>query len=74
MQYLRKQGGYDSVTGFGDNLNDVSLYEACDYFYAVSNAHPEIQNMAVSVIPSNEQNGVARYLEQLMDQTANEDE
>ncbi len=74
VQYLRKQGGYDSVTGFGDNLNDVSLYEACDYFYAVSNAHPEIQNMAVSVIPSNEENGVARYLEQLMDQTANEDE
>ena len=63
---LRKQGGYDSVIGFGDNLNDESLLKACDYFYAVSNAHPEIQNMADSVIPSNEENGVARYLEQIM--------
>lgn len=68
ITYLRKQGGYDSITGFGDNLNDVSLYEACDYFYAVSNAHPEIQNMANSVIPSNEENGVAKYLETMIDQ------
>lgn len=67
IEYLRKNGGYDSVTGFGDNLNDVSLYEACDYFYAVSNAHPEIQNMANSVIPSNEENGVAKYLSHLLD-------
>ncbi len=66
LEFLRKQGKYDSVTGFGDNLNDKALYEACDYFYAVSNAHPEIQNMADSVIPSNEENGVARYLEQIM--------
>ncbi|MCR5701435.1 MAG: HAD family hydrolase [Lachnospiraceae bacterium] len=63
---LRKMGRYDSVTGFGDNLNDTPLVEACDYFYAVSNAHPEIQNMATTVIPSNEENGVAMYLQQIM--------
>ncbi len=68
INYLREKGGYDSVTGFGDNLNDVSLYDACDYFYAVNNAHPEIQNMANSVIPSNEENGVARYLENMLNQ------
>ena len=66
IEYLKKRGGYDSVTGFGDNLNDISLYEACDFFYAVSNAHPEIQNMANSIIPSNEENGVAKYLEQML--------
>lgn len=68
INYLRQKGGYDSVTGFGDNLNDVSLYDACDYFYAVNNAHPEIQNMANSVIPSNEENGVAKYLENMLNQ------
>lgn len=66
VDYLRKKGNYDSVVGFGDNLNDETLLKACDYFYAVSNAHPEIQNMAHSVIPSNEENGVARYLEQII--------
>lgn len=68
VDYLRQYGQYDSITGFGDNLNDKGLYDACDYFYAVANAHPEIQNMANSIIPSNEENGVAKYMEQLMQQ------
>lgn len=66
LSYLRAARHYDSVIGFGDNLNDMSLLEASDYFYAVSNAHPEIQNMAHSVIPSNDEDGVARFIEQLM--------
>lgn len=66
LSYLRAAGHYDSVIGFGDNLNDKSLLEASDYFYAVSNAHPEIQNMAHSVIPSNDEDGVARFIEQMM--------
>ncbi|MCM1498024.1 MAG: HAD family hydrolase [Clostridium sp.] len=68
VRYLRENGHYDSVIGFGDNLNDKALLEASDYFYAVANAHPEIQNMAHSVIPSNEEDGVARFIEQMMEQ------
>lgn len=66
LDYLRKEGNYDSVIGFGDNLNDKGIYDASDYFYAVANAHPEIQNMADSVIPSNVEDGVAKYIEQMM--------
>lgn len=66
VNYLRGNGRYDSVVGFGDNLNDKALREACDYFYAVANAHPEIQELADSVIPSNEENGVARFIQQMM--------
>ncbi len=69
LNFLREQAHYDSVISFGDNLNDVALWEASDCFYAVSNAHPEIQNMAHSVLPSNEENGVAMYIEQMMKQT-----
>lgn len=69
LTYLRTAGHYDSVVSFGDNLNDKALLEASDYFYAVANAHPEIQNMADSVIPSNDEDGVARFLEQMMKQT-----
>ncbi|MDE5863768.1 MAG: HAD family hydrolase, partial [Lachnospiraceae bacterium] len=68
VRYLREKGRYDSVISFGDNLNDKALLEASDYFYAVANAHPEIQNMAHSVIPSNEDDGVARFIEQMMEQ------
>lgn len=66
LSYLRATRHYDSVIGFGDNLNDKALLEESDYFYAVSNAHPEIQNMADSVIPSNDEDGVARFIEQMM--------
>ncbi len=69
LNYLRARSHYDSVISFGDNLNDVALWEASDCFYAVANAHPEIQNMAHSVLPSNEEDGVARYIEQMMQQS-----
>ena len=69
LNFLREQAHYDSVISFGDNLNDVALWEASDCFYAVSNAHPEIQNMAHSVLPSNEEDGVAKYIEQVMQQS-----
>ncbi|MGN0438715.1 MAG: HAD-IIB family hydrolase [Lachnospiraceae bacterium] len=66
LDYLRTEGSYDSVTGFGDNLNDIGIYEASDYFYAVANAHPDMQKKADAVIPSNLENGVAKYIEQMM--------
>lgn len=66
VDYLRKAGKFDSVIGFGDNLNDKALMEASDFFYAVANAHPQIQNLAHSVIPSNDEDGVARFIEQMV--------
>lgn len=66
VEFLKEKGRYDSVVAFGDNLNDKGLLEASNYFYAVANAHPQIRNMAHGVLPSNEEDGVACYLEQMM--------
>ncbi len=66
VDYLRSAGGYNTVIGFGDNLNDKTLMEASDCFYAVANAHPKIQYLAHSVIPSNDEDGVARFIEQIL--------
>lgn len=66
VDYLRGAGKYESIVGFGDNLNDKALQEACDYFYAVANAHPQIQDLADAVIPSNDEDGVARFIQQMM--------
>lgn len=68
LQFLREKGGFDSVVSFGDNLNDKALLEASDYFYAVSNAHPQLQNLAAAIIPSNDEDGVARFIEQMQKQ------
>ena len=56
------------INFFPDNRNKQITFSS-DYFYAVANAHPEIQNMAHSVIPSNDEDGVARFIEQMMKQT-----
>jgi len=62
-QFLRQEYGFDRVVGFGDNLNDLLLFAACDKCYAVANAKPEVKEQATSIIDSNNDNGVAKWLE-----------
>ncbi len=60
---LKELGGFDRVVGFGDNLNDLPLFEACDYRLAVGNAHPTVRAAADEVIGSNAEDGVARWID-----------
>jgi hydroxymethylpyrimidine pyrophosphatase-like HAD family hydrolase len=54
----------DRVVCFGDNQNDLSLFEAADEAYAVGNATPEVLARATSVIGTNEEGGVVAWLEE----------
>ncbi|NIK77819.1 hypothetical protein FHS15_002957 [Paenibacillus castaneae] len=54
------------LTVFGDHLNDVGLFEEAGTRIAVSNAHPTIIEMSTLVVESNDNNGVAAYLEQFI--------
>lgn len=60
--YLRDRFGFERIVSFGDNLNDLPLFLASDESHAVGNAKEEVKRKADSVILSNEENGVARYL------------
>ncbi len=60
--YLKETYGFDRVVGFGDNKNDLSLFEACDRAYAVENAREELKAAATGVIGPNTDDGVARWL------------
>jgi len=60
---LQRQLGADAVVAFGDNLNDVPLFEIADHGCAVANAVPELVAVASEVIPSNDDDGVARWLD-----------
>ena len=62
MRFLREAYGYDSIVGFGDNLNDIPLFEACDRTYGVANAREALKAMATGVIGSNEEDGVIKFL------------
>ncbi len=62
VKYLRESLGYDTIIGFGDNLNDIPLFEACDECYAVSNAVAQLKEKANGIIDDNNSDGVAKYI------------
>ena len=60
-----KQQGYTPLIGFGDSWNDLPFFESCNEAYAVSNASPELKQIATAVIMSNAEDGVAEHIAQL---------
>lgn len=62
IKKLREIYGYDRVLCFGDNLNDLSMFEQSDVGIAVANAKDEVKAAADIVIGSNDRDGVAEYL------------
>jgi Cof subfamily protein (haloacid dehalogenase superfamily) len=55
----------DSVLAFGDMPNDVPLLTWAGLGVAVGNAHPAVKAVADEVTLSNDEDGVAAYLERL---------
>ncbi len=62
VKKLRRNYGFDEIVCFGDNLNDISMFEEADIKIAVENARPEIKARADLITLSNDNNGVANYL------------
>lgn len=60
---VRAITGVNHMVGFGDSLNDLPLFRACEETYAVANARDEVKVAADAVIASHLEDGVVRYLE-----------
>lgn len=56
---------FDRLVSFGDNLNDIPMFEISDECYAVKNAAKDIKDLSTSIIDSNVNDGVVKYLESL---------
>ena len=54
--------GADKMVAFGDNLNDIPLFEIADESYAVSNAEDKLKKIATGVIGCNDDDSVAEYI------------
>lgn len=65
VKLLKEYTNSDEVICFGDNLNDILMFEASDYKYAVNNACPEIKKYATEIIGNNNEDGVAEHLKKL---------
>lgn len=65
VKFLHDTYGYDKIIAFGDNLNDLPMFEASDVCYAVANAKESVKNAASGVIESNLNDGVIKQIEKL---------
>lgn len=62
IKFLREEYGFDYVIAFGDNLNDLSMFEVSDYRVAVGNAAGQVKDTADFTAESNACDGVAKWL------------
>lgn len=60
---LKKLLGCEKVISFGDASNDMDMFHISDEAYAVANANEELKQIATGVIESNNEDGVAKWLE-----------
>lgn len=63
VQSLKESCGADRLVVFGDNLNDLPMFEVADVAVAVGNALPEVKEAANVVIEPNYTDAVARFIE-----------
>lgn len=66
-EFVKNYVGADKITAFGDNRNDMILFSHADEKYAVENAVDELKQCATDTIGSNENDGVAVFLQQNFD-------
>jgi len=64
IRQLKEKLGYDKLVVFGDGKNDMEMFELADEAYAVANAVPELKAIATAVIGGNNEDGVAKWLEE----------
>ena len=59
---LKELLGCNRIVSFGDAINDIPMFRISDECYAVENAVEELKKMATAVIESNNDDGVAKWL------------
>lgn len=58
------------VVAFGDMPNDLPLLAWAGTSYAMENAHPTVRAIADRIAPTNDADGVAQVIEEILDTTA----
>ena len=64
VRKLADDCGAERVVVFGDNLNDLSMMAVADLSVAVGNAFPQVKEAADIVIGRNDEDAVARFMEE----------
>ena len=65
IQYLLDQGiSRREIVAVGDDLNDLPMLKAAGMPLVVANAKPALKAIAKAVLPDNENDGIAYFLQQ----------
>lgn len=62
VRFLRELIKPERIVCFGDNLNDLPMFEDADYSVAVKNAVTAVKEKADEIIDTNTENSVAKYI------------
>ncbi len=62
VRFLKDYTKAEKLITFGDNINDISMFNVADEKYAVGNAREELKAIATKVIEKNIENGVANFI------------
>lgn len=69
IKRLKERFGFDRLVVFGDGINDIPMFKEADEAYAVENALDELKQYATGVIGRNEEDAVAEFLKNRMEQS-----
>ncbi len=64
VKQLQELMSCEKAVVFGDGKNDIDMFKSADEAYAVENADDELKKYASAVILSNDDDGVAKWLEE----------
>ncbi len=64
LYFLKNLLNFDKIVCFGDNVNDIPMFQISDESYAVGNAVEELKKISTSIIDTNKNDGVANFLKE----------
>jgi 5-amino-6-(5-phospho-D-ribitylamino)uracil phosphatase len=62
VAFIKNHYGFDQVCVFGDNSNDIGMFQEADFSCAMENAVASIKSLASCCIGSNKDDSVAKWL------------
>jgi Cof subfamily protein (haloacid dehalogenase superfamily) len=68
IEFIKEYVGATHLVSFGDQLNDLSMFEISDESYATQNAQEAVKQSSTAVIGSNDEDAVAKFLEKEMEE------
>lgn len=67
IKHLSDYIKYNKIISFGDNVNDIPMFNISDECYATENAVDKLKELATEVIESNNDDGVAKFIAKRFD-------